>query len=50
MNCDYKGCNEEGVSMCIIVDTAGNDYHRCFCKKHLRKMLYDCKGVWLEEC
>jgi len=41
MKCDYKDCKNEGASMCIIVDVEGNDFHRCFCNYHLKKMLYD---------
>ena len=49
MKCDYKGCNESGESMCMICDIAGEVYHRCFCIAHLKKMLYDVKGVCYEE-
>lgn len=47
--CDYEDCNEEGVSACIIIDIAGNDYQRVFCKHHLKKMLYDEHNVTLDE-
>jgi hypothetical protein len=41
MNCDYKGCKEWGASQCSIIDVSGEQYLRCFCVKHLKKMLWD---------
>lgn len=49
MNCDYKGCKEWAISACMIVDVSGEVYHRDFCKKHLKKMLWNEKNVILEE-
>ena len=41
MKCDFEGCNEVGESQCIIIDLEGVDFERVFCKKHLKKMLWD---------
>ena len=49
MKCDYKDCKEDGISTCIMVDVAGETFNRCFCKKHLKNMLWDEKGVTYED-
>ena len=41
MKCDYQNCKELGDSTCLIIDLEGYDFDRCFCRKHLKKMLYD---------
>jgi len=46
--CNYKGCKEWALSACIIIDGAGNDFHRDFCAKHIKKMCHNEKGVCLE--
>jgi hypothetical protein len=48
-DCDYKGCKELAISCCMIVDVSGEVFNREFCKKHLKKMLWDENGVILEE-
>jgi hypothetical protein len=45
MRCDFEHCKNEAASVCMIVDLAGEVYHRDFCVYHLKKMLHDEKNV-----
>ena len=49
MKCDYLDCSENGISMCMIPDVAGDIYDRNFCEKHLKKMLWDIKEAIFKE-
>ena len=46
MECDYKDCKNEGISMCILFDVVGTDFHCCFCKEHLKKMINDKNAIY----
>ena len=43
--CDYKGCNRDSATVCVVQDLVGCTFNRFLCKFHLKKVLHDVEDV-----
>lgn len=36
--CDYKGCNRESVTVCVVQDLDGDEHNKFLCTFHMNKI------------